>query len=226
MPEVPLQYDLFTGSLVDRRTRTQKEQDKLRQQPSQLLMFSQRDIAHTDVNPHPRMNVSPGPLVLIREDPRTDEEREADTLREAQSLTASFLSPEPVVKVAEEVPPIGKSESPTPAPVSKDEPRQQALLNLEAVITDVVQTVYAEPEVIYAQTIWLAQATIEAQSAGVDTDVISASLKRITNKPIHSPKSAPVSSVPEAQPNQHPSMHYFLLSPVGSHLAHQPINLY
>ena len=134
------------------------------------------------------------------------------------------MPPEPEVDQAEAVAPTGLFEA--PSPVSKEDPRQQALINLEAVITDIIQTVYAEPEVIYAQTILLAQATIEAQSAGVDTEVISASLKRITNKPIHSPKSAPVSSVPESQPTQHPSMYSFLKSPVGSHLAHQPISLY
>ena len=224
MPEVPLQYDLFTGSLVDRRTRTQKEQDKLRQQPTQLLMFSQRDIAHTDVNPHPRMNVSPGPLVLIREDPRTEEEREADTLREAQSLTASFLPPEPEKEETEAVSPIGISES--SLLVSHEDPRQQALLNLEAVITDVVQTVYAEPEVLYAQTIWLAQATIEAQSAGVDSAVISACLKRIANKPVQAPNPIPVPVVSPFQSAQRTSLDDFRMSPVNSRQAHQPINRY
>lgn len=143
MPEVPLQYDLFTGSLVDRRTRTQKEQDKLHQQPTQLLMFSQRDIAHTDVNPHPRMNVSPGPLVLIREDPRTEEEREADTLREAQSLTASFLPPEPEKEETEAGSPKGISES-SPL-VSQEDPHQRALLNLEAVIASCLKRIANKP---------------------------------------------------------------------------------
>jgi hypothetical protein len=92
---IPLQYDLFTGSLVDNRTREQKAYDRERDKPVQMLMFSQRDIAQIGVSPTPRMDLSPGRLVLIREDPRTDEERERDLMKEAESQTTPMFEAAP-----------------------------------------------------------------------------------------------------------------------------------
>lgn len=60
LPEIPLQHDMFTGMLVDNRTREQKQRDNEIAIPSQLLMFSQRDIAQIGVSPTPRMELSPG----------------------------------------------------------------------------------------------------------------------------------------------------------------------
>lgn len=44
LPEIPRQHDMFTGELVDNRTREQKQRDSEIAIPTQLLMFSQRDI--------------------------------------------------------------------------------------------------------------------------------------------------------------------------------------
>jgi len=51
-------------------------------------MFSQRDVAQFGVNAHPLLPLSPNTkLLLIPEDPRTDEEIERDIQRAAEEQT-------------------------------------------------------------------------------------------------------------------------------------------
>ena len=96
--DTPLQMDMFSGELVDNRTRQQKRQDKAREQPKQIEMFSQREIAQFGVNPNPLMPLSPNTrLLLIPEDPRTDEEIEQYRQQEAEKRTVQmFAEPAPV----------------------------------------------------------------------------------------------------------------------------------
>ena len=90
--EVPRQYDMFTRELVDARTRKQKRQDAKRQQPPQLLMFSQREMAQFGVNPHPTLPLSPKTrLELAVQDPRSEEERAEDLQREIEERTYPML---------------------------------------------------------------------------------------------------------------------------------------
>ncbi|GAB4574717.1 MAG: hypothetical protein Kow0077_22680 [Anaerolineae bacterium] len=85
---MPLQFDMFSGELVDNRTRRQKKQDKERTQPQQMEMFSSREVAQFGVNPRPLIPLSPNTrLLLIPEDPRTEEEIEQDRQRAAQEQT-------------------------------------------------------------------------------------------------------------------------------------------
>src|SRR5690554_1682104 len=95
--DAPLQMDMFSGELVDNRTRQQKRQDKALEQPRQIEMFSQREIAQFGVNPNPLMPLSPNTrLLLIPEDPRTEEEIEQDRQQEAEKRTARmFAEPAP-----------------------------------------------------------------------------------------------------------------------------------
>ena len=89
------QFDMFTGKLVDNRTRAQKKADQERAKPQQMLMFSQRAIAQFGVNAHPLIPLSPHTkLVLVSEDPRTPEERERDLQREAEALTCKLFPEE------------------------------------------------------------------------------------------------------------------------------------
>ena len=89
----PLQMDMFSGELVDNRTRQQKRQDKAREQPKQIEMFSQREIAQFGVNPNPLMPLSPNTrLLLIPEDPRTDEEIEQYRQQEAEKRTVRMFA--------------------------------------------------------------------------------------------------------------------------------------
>lgn len=92
----PLQMDMFSGELVDNRTRQQKRQDKAREQPQQTEMFSQREIAQFGVNPKPLMPLSPNTrLLLIPEDPRTEEEIEKGRQQEAEKRTARMFAEPP-----------------------------------------------------------------------------------------------------------------------------------
>jgi|SRR5690606_16105246 len=94
--DTPLQMDMFSGELVDNRTRQQKRQDKAREQPRQIEMFSQREIAQFGVNPNPLMPLSPNTrLLLIPEDPRTEEEIEQDRQQEAEKRTARMFAETP-----------------------------------------------------------------------------------------------------------------------------------
>jgi hypothetical protein len=92
MIEAPKQYHLFTGELVDNRTQQQKAYARQLSDPQQTLMFSQRDMAQFGVNPRPLFPLSPRTkLVLISEDPRTEEEVERDLVREAEALTTPLF---------------------------------------------------------------------------------------------------------------------------------------
>ena len=84
----PLQYNMFTGDLVDNRTRRQKQLDRQQERPKQLEMFSSREVAQFGVNAHPLLPLSPNmKLLLISEDPRTEEEIERDRERAAEEQT-------------------------------------------------------------------------------------------------------------------------------------------
>jgi hypothetical protein len=92
--EVPLQQDMFTGGLVDNRSRAQKREARLRQLPQQPLLFRQRDVAQFGVKPKPLISLSPHTqLALDQEDPRTAEQKERDLLASAQAQTFELPKP-------------------------------------------------------------------------------------------------------------------------------------
>lgn len=87
-----LQHNMFTGELDDTRTRRQRALDRQREQLHQQEMFSQRDLAQFGVNPHPLLPLSPNTkLLLIPEDPRTEEEIERDTQKLAEEQTRALF---------------------------------------------------------------------------------------------------------------------------------------
>jgi hypothetical protein len=95
-PEFPLQHNMLTGELDDKRSRRQKALDRKRDQPQQMEMFSQRDLAQFGVRAHPQMSLSPHTrLVLISEDPRTEEEIERDRQLEAERNTRQMFGGHP-----------------------------------------------------------------------------------------------------------------------------------
>jgi hypothetical protein len=92
--ELLYQKDMFTGDWVDNRTSRQKRQDREREQPQQIELFSQREIAQFGVNAHPLLPLSPHTkLGLIFEDPRTEEEKERDLQRAAEEKTFQMFEP-------------------------------------------------------------------------------------------------------------------------------------
>ena len=83
--EIPLQVNMFTGDLVDTRTRKQKKKEKEQQKPRQTEMFSQRELAQFGVNPRPQLPLSPKTRIeLMIEDHRTEEEKAEAIQREAE----------------------------------------------------------------------------------------------------------------------------------------------
>ena len=87
-----LQYDLFSGELVDTRSDTQKKKDKERSAPQQTRMFKTPEMVqfggstksvYRDWLDH----ATAPPLVLQVLDTRTAEEIEHDLMRDAEKLT-------------------------------------------------------------------------------------------------------------------------------------------
>jgi hypothetical protein len=75
--EVPLQVDMFTGELVDTRTRKQKKKTAEQEKPKQAELFSQREMAQFGVNPRPQIPISPKTRIeLALQDMRTEEEQD------------------------------------------------------------------------------------------------------------------------------------------------------
>ena len=94
--EIPQQFDMFSGELVDTRTRRQRKLDRERDLPRQIEMFCQRDVAQFGVKANPTMPLSGNvKLLLIPEDPRTEEEIERDIQREAERRTVAMFGDTP-----------------------------------------------------------------------------------------------------------------------------------
>jgi hypothetical protein len=86
------QYEIFTGELVDNRTRKQKKRDRTREQPNQAEMFSQRDLAQFGTKANPKLPIAPKTkMELMIEDKRNEEEIMEDRLREAEKETHSLF---------------------------------------------------------------------------------------------------------------------------------------
>ena len=200
--EVPLQFDMFNGSLVDTRSASQKRRDHEADQPRQLDMFSQRELAQ--YIPPPRMSLpATATLMLVMEDPRTEEDKDRDRERAAQTLTAPLFTSDQTTNVvlidtdtdlfADELVDADseagvEGEVETQPTLSKDDERAGALAELERVVTDIGQTIAAAPDMLRAQSLWLALATVEATTAGVSKDEVVAVLQRLDGA---SPKPYP-----------------------------------
>lgn len=191
--EVLLQFDIFSGELVDTRSAAQKRRDREVLEPRQMEMFSQRDLAQ--YIPPARMSLpDTATLHLVMEDPRTEEEKESDRECAAKALTspmfiiedeAALLFGRETMTLTDEDDEGDVFEAPAevlPAVTttdSKDDLQAEALQELERVVSDIAQTVVAAPDVLRAQVIWLARATVDAQCSGVAPDVVSALLSRL-----------------------------------------------
>lgn len=86
--EPAMQIDIFSGNLVDTRTRKQKKKAKAQQGPRQVEMFSQRELAVFGANPRPRLPITPKTRIeLAIEDKRTEEEKALALQRQAEEQT-------------------------------------------------------------------------------------------------------------------------------------------
>src|SRR5690349_18154237 len=90
--EIPRQFNLFTGDLVDTRTAAQKRKARLATLPKQQEMFSPHLTVYQRVNPHPTIPLPPGAVLPYEwTDPRTPEEIEEDIQREANKRTVPMF---------------------------------------------------------------------------------------------------------------------------------------
>ena len=86
--EVPLQVDMFSGALVDNRTPKQKKKAQQLEQPRQIEIFSQRELAQFGVKAHPKLPISPKTRIeLAIEDSRSEEEIALEQQREIEQNT-------------------------------------------------------------------------------------------------------------------------------------------
>lgn len=87
-----LQYDMFSGELVDVRSDSQKKKDRERNAPQQMQMLKTPEMVQVGGRTHSAYKAwldeatSP-PLTLELQDVRTPEEIERDLQREAEKLT-------------------------------------------------------------------------------------------------------------------------------------------
>jgi len=84
-----LQFDMFSGDLVDTRTASQKKKDKERTNPQQIQLFKAAEVVQFGVATKSAYRewldqATAPPLVLQMIETRTPEEIERDLLREAQ----------------------------------------------------------------------------------------------------------------------------------------------
>lgn len=99
--EIPLQFDLFSGDLVDTRTESQKRKDREHSNPQQMQMFTTPEMvqfgnAIRSAYKEWLDQATPPGLTLEIQDVRTPEEIERDCQRAAEALTMLlFASGEP-----------------------------------------------------------------------------------------------------------------------------------
>jgi hypothetical protein len=181
--EAPLQFDMFSGKLVDNRTSTQKRIDHERDVPKQQDMFSIRETVQIGVNVRPWLGDMPQPtLELIREDPRTQEEIERDLMREAEALTDTLFA---------DIPPQSSEDEPEREGVENENDQEQPqtpiareesakLASYRALVTLVrEQAVTLWVDETYRQRFYsqLPQTILSAQGAGLTASEISAAMQ-------------------------------------------------
>ncbi len=90
------QIDMFTGERVDTRTEAQKRRDREWEKPQQVAMFSTQQVieqARSRLVSAPMINQRGGrlELSLMIQDPRTEEEIEADRMKAAERQTVPLF---------------------------------------------------------------------------------------------------------------------------------------
>lgn len=94
-----LQFDMFSGDLVDARTASQKKKDKERTNPQQIQLFKASEVVQFGVSTKSAYRdwldqATAPPLVLEMIETRTPEEIEHDLLREAQKQMSPLFGEE------------------------------------------------------------------------------------------------------------------------------------
>jgi hypothetical protein len=105
--EALLQHDMFTGELVDTRTRKQKQTTTKKEKPQQLGMFAPREVAQFGVHARPSLPAinsrgMPIGMALEIQDPRTEEDKEHDRMKAAEKATYALFEQLQEAKPVEE----------------------------------------------------------------------------------------------------------------------------
>lgn len=103
---LPLQFDLFSGELVDTRSDAQKKKDRERTIPQQMQMFKTPEMVQFGGKSRSAYRewldqASAPPLVLQMIETRPPEEIERDLVREAEKLMTPMFTEEPPTEVEE-----------------------------------------------------------------------------------------------------------------------------
>jgi hypothetical protein len=99
---LPLQFDLFSGELVDTRSDYQKKKDRERTAPQQIQMFKTTEMVQFGAKPKSAYRewldqATAPPLMLEMQETRTPEEIELDRLREAQRQMQPLFGGEDII---------------------------------------------------------------------------------------------------------------------------------
>jgi len=102
-----LQYDLFSGELVDTRSDSQKRKDKERSSPQQTQMFKTPEMVQFGGNTKSAYRdwldqATAPPLVLQLLDTRTADEIERDLMCDAEKLTIPLFGEDPPTPMEDE----------------------------------------------------------------------------------------------------------------------------
>src|SRR5438128_2258611 len=101
------QYDMFTGGLVETRSKRAKKEDSQPATYRQTDLFAPREVLQFGVKSNPSLPLEtakglPIEMRLEMQDPRTEEEKEADRMRAAEKATYQlFESKQPVAETQE-----------------------------------------------------------------------------------------------------------------------------
>lgn len=173
---------MFTGELVDNRSRRQVRADERRSEPQQQSMFKLSEILATDVKANPVIdttNLASAKLVLISEDVRSDEEKEAALRHAAEELTQPMFADENV-EMAEEAhdmqpeQPIDIGSTQDKSPTS---PKERAYLEVVRVVCERITTLWIEENYQQKFHLQLADTILAAQDVGLTLDEISIAIQ-------------------------------------------------
>lgn len=188
---LPLQFDLFSGELVDTRSDAQKKKDRERTTPQQMQMFKTPEMVQfgsrtKSVYRDWLDNSTAPPLVLQMIETRTPEEIERATQREIEAQTHRLFSdhPELYEQSADTEPMNGDEDELEDIPATSDVSERKPETSKEAIYFDLVrlseenaETIWIAPPYENAYMIQIAAAVLEAHTAGLTQPEIIAALQ-------------------------------------------------
>lgn len=188
---VPLQYDMFSGELVDNRSNSQKRQDRVRTNPQQMQMFKTPEMVQVGrpINAANRdflVQSAAPPLILEMIETRTPEEIERDQQREIEAQTFHLFTDHPefyeqpadtgLVKGEEDE--LGDTPLTNGIEERKPEGSKLAIyLDLVRLSEENAETIWIAPPYDTAYMTQIAATVLEAQAIGLTQPEITAAIQ-------------------------------------------------